>query len=120
MQIARAPLKLIAEDSALIESSESPLKVERLVVDPEAISVMGYVPRAGASALLWVDRDGKKFRASLITAATVVPPAGSDWRFAWGTVGLGGLAPGRYRIGYGLDGAPPNAVHWTSKTVTAN
>lgn len=79
------------------------------------VSVVGMMSGSHRAATLWLDDGRAAFRAELAAVRCTWP----DWRARCtvfrGTVDLGSLPAGRYRIGYGTGKGP--GVSWTDRHV---
>jgi hypothetical protein len=104
------------EDSRRLNAGDgTALRAEPPVFGTRAITVRGYIRATERAAALWLASPDRQYRSALKTLS-MPTPIGKNWGFFWGTGILRGVAPGRYRIGYGV-GDESSAVVWADKTV---
>jgi hypothetical protein len=115
---AHAPRDPVADGRALDTTRALRVGIGPPTVGRRAMIVDVYGPGHEADAVAWLESDVRKYRFTLES----MPPAslafGRRTGFLWGVCALAQIAPGRYRLGVGVDDATSPAVLWSDYWVT--
>jgi hypothetical protein len=117
--VAHAPRDLVADSRALDATRSLSIWVARPTVGKRAMIINGHGSGHEADAVVWLESDQRKYRGTLDAMPRALL-ARSPNGFLWGVYTLARVAPGRYRVGAGVDDATSPAVIWTDYWVTVD
>ena len=78
-----------------------------------AVSVHGFAPAGKRPLALRLEDGTRRYQGELRTQRMFDAPASRDRTMFWNTFSLGGLVPGRYRVGYAIGDPASARVVWT-------
>jgi hypothetical protein len=87
------------------------------IVGKRAMMLIAHGAGHESHAVLWLENAQRRYRGKLEGTPRTLLALGERTGYLWGVYSLAGLAPGRYRLGVGVDDAPGPAVVWSAYSV---